>query len=321
MDTDRPSPDEQHGSTPNAGSPRAAHLTGRGPWTAIGRVLSSAGKHGITGRAAEAAFFAALALLPAVLTLVAVLRFGRPAFGGDAARRVSADLARLLRVVLTDRGGAAADSADSLLRTTGGSLLGIGTLVAIFVLSRCVRSVQRALAVIAGAPARSPSQEWWRAVLLACLILVAAGVLLAWFTLGPLLGFSQQLASGRSASSLHAAWTWARWPFGVLVVLAMAMVLLAQEAPKSKRRWRAEWPGAVFTVLGWATATALLPIYVSVAARFSPTLGSLGGGLILLSWLYLMMLSLFLGAEINSARRSSRPPRRQAPGKRLRGAS
>ena len=73
--------------------------------TTSGRPLTSAGRDGITGRAAEAAFFAALALLPTVLTVVAVLRFERPAFGGDAAAKVSAGLAWLLRVVAVGGNG------------------------------------------------------------------------------------------------------------------------------------------------------------------------------------------------------------------------
>ncbi len=100
----------------------------RGALATSHRVLRAANSYDLTGRAAEAAFFAALALLPAVLTLVAVLRAERPAFGGDAAPRVSADLARLLRVVLTTRGGVAADSADSPLRTPSRGLLGWGSL-------------------------------------------------------------------------------------------------------------------------------------------------------------------------------------------------
>ena len=54
-------------------------------------------------------------------------------------------------------------------------------------------------------------------------------------------------------------------------------------------------------MLGWAAATGLLPTYVALAGRISPALGSLGGGLIVLAWLYLLMLSLFLGAEINAS--------------------
>ena len=305
MTADPLRPPERPGSVPGASAsggfrePRRSHLT------AFREVLASAGRHDLSGRSAEAAFFAALALLPAVLTLVAVLRVERPAFAGDAAPRVSADLARLLRIVLTDRGGVAAQSADSLLRTPGRSLLGVGTMVAVFVLARCMRSVQRGLAAIAGAPARSVRREWVRAVLLAALVLIVGSVLLAGFTLGPLLGHSGQVAGEHHDGGLHAVWGWARWPLSAAVILALAVLLLAQETPRTQHRWRAALSGAGVTVLGWAAATGLLPIYVALSAQVSPTLGSLGGGLIVLAWLYLLMLSLFLGAELNATRRGA----------------
>ncbi|MEO9237359.1 MAG: YhjD/YihY/BrkB family envelope integrity protein, partial [Jatrophihabitantaceae bacterium] len=246
------------------------------------RVLRAAKDHDLTGRAAEAAFFAALALLPSVLTLVAVLRAERPAFAGDAAPRVSADLARLLRVVLTTRGGVAADSADSLLSTPSRGLLGIGTVVAVLVLARGMRSIQRSLTIISGVPARNPRREWIRAVVLAVTVLALASVLLAAFTLGPLLGHARQVGGDPADTVLQTVWVWLRWPVSVLMVFFMATLLLAQESPRRPRRWRANAPGAVLTVLGWSAATGLLPIYVALAAHFSPTLGSLGGGLIVL---------------------------------------
>lgn len=265
-------------------------------------VLAAAGRHNVTGRAAEAAFFAGLALFPSVLTLVAVLRVARPAFGGDAAQLVSADLARLLRIVLTTRGTVAADSADSLIQTTNRSLLGIGTVAALFLLARCMRSVQRALAVIAGVPARSARHEWAGAVLLAAAVLSIGSVLLAGFSLGPLLGHSQQVGDEHSGNVLNTIWVWTRWPLIAVILLCLAAVLLAQERRRGPLRWRAGLAGAGFIVVGWTVATGLLPLYVAFAGHISPALGSLGGGLILLTWLYMLFLSLLLGAEINAVR-------------------
>lgn len=268
-------------------------------------VIISAGRHQLTGRAAEAAFFAALALLPAILTLVAVLRVERPIFGGNAAQLVSADLAKLLRIVLTVRGSVAADSADSLLTAGNGGVLGLGTVAAVFLLARCMRSLQRALAVVAGVPTRKPGREWGRAVALAALVLLIGSLLLAGFTLGPLLGHSRQVGSEHHGELLDIIWVWGRWPLAAGITLALAMVLLAQETPRAPRRWRAGWCGAGFTVIGWAASTGLLPLYVSLAARFSPAFGALGGGLILLTWLYLLTTCLLFGAEINAVRRTA----------------
>lgn len=52
----------------------------------------------------------------------------------------------------------------------------------------------------------------------------------------------------------------------------------------------------------------MLPAYVALAGRVSPTLGALGGGLIVLIWVYLLVLSLFLGAELNGWRAADPRP-------------
>ena len=176
-----------------------------------------------------------------------------------------------------------------------------------FVLARCLRSVQRGLAAIAGAPARSPHREWGRAVLLAAVVLSVGSVLLAGLTLGPLLGHSRQVSGEHADGVLHAVWVGGRWPLTAAIIVALAVLLLAQETPRARGGWRVALPGACLAALGWAAATGLLPIYVALAAQISPTLGSLGGGLILLAWLYLMILSLLLGAELNA----TRPPGRR----------
>ena len=41
----------------------------------------------------------------------------------------------------------------------------------------------------------------------------------------------------------------------------------------------------------------MFPLYVSVVARLAAGLGALGGGLILLVWLYLLTMSLYIAAE------------------------
>ena len=95
--------------------------------------------------------------------------------------------------------------------------------------------------------------------------------------------------------------------------LCLAAVLLAQETPRGPLRWRSGLAGAGFIVLGWTLSTGLLPLYISFAGPFSPALGSLGGGLILLTWLYLLLMSLLLGAEINAVRRAAHHRRTPYP--------
>lgn len=266
-------------------------------WVSVLRaVLVSGSGHSITSFAAEAAFFGSLALFPSVLVVVGVLRASRPAFGADAAAVGTADLGRLLRVVMTSHGRAAADAAQGLLETPSRRLLGVGTVAAFVVLARAMRSVNRGLHVIAGRE-RSPALKEWRdAALLAAFLLICGSLRLAAFTLGPFLGHAGKLDQQVSADAAGTVWSWLRWPASLLAVYGFGLLLLHQLGlPRSKHRRRQRTAGATVCVLGWVAATGLLPAYVALAGRYSPTLGSLGGGLIVLIWLYLLNLSLFLG--------------------------
>lgn len=72
--------------------------------------------------------------------------------------------------------------------------------------------------------------------------------------------------------------------------------------PKGHMRWRAVWPGAIFTTLVALLANWLFPIYlnnVSALNRFGSTIGFI---LIALFWFYLVALTMLAGAVINSLR-------------------
>lgn len=100
-------------------------------------------------------------------------------------------------------------------------------------------------------------------------------------------------------------WIVARWPLGAF--LLTAFIILVQRIGLSAPcravpvPWRHRLVGAAATSLAWIGITMLLPVYVHVAHNSSPTLGVLGGGLILLLWAYLLMTTLFLGALLSVA--------------------
>lgn len=243
--------------------------------------------------AGEAAFFAALAVFPALLTVVAVVRVFGSVLGPTADRDAVSGLTRLLRVVLTTRGTAAADAATSLLGASSGGVLTVGTGVALFLLARALRSVLYALSVIAdGAPRRL----WPAAVALAVVTLLGAAAVIAAAVTDPL-GYLRVPAA-------ETVWAVLRWPVGLAALLAWAALLLRvgtgrrvgwRPAPGARR---ALLVGAAITAAGWVGASLLLPLYVAVVGRLTATIGALGGGLILLLWLYLLMLALYLAAEV-----------------------
>ena len=56
----------------------------------------------------------------------------------------------------------------------------------------------------------------------------------------------------------------------------------------------------------WLAASAGFNLYLTIALGASPVFGALGGGLILMTWLYLLCLGLLMGAELNAVRLARR---------------
>jgi membrane protein len=93
------------------------------------------------------------------------------------------------------------------------------------------------------------------------------------------------------------------------VVLAITIALnfivaavIYWAVPKGHMKWRAVWPGALFTTFVALIANWLFPIYlsnVSTLNRFGSTIGFI---LIALFWFYLVALTMLAGAVINSIR-------------------
>jgi membrane protein len=76
--------------------------------------------------------------------------------------------------------------------------------------------------------------------------------------------------------------------------------------------WRASLPGAAVATLLWFVTTLLFGYYVTRFANYSQVYGSLGAAIALMFWLYIIALSVLIGAEFN-AQRAVQGPRRRDP--------
>jgi membrane protein len=97
-----------------------------------------------------------------------------------------------------------------------------------------------------------------------------------------------------------AALRWGRWPLlAVLAVIGLAAVYrYAPDRDKPRRRW-VSW-GAVIAGVLWLAGSALFSFYVSTFGSYNETYGSLAGVIVLLLWLWLSSFVVLLGAEINA---------------------
>jgi membrane protein len=91
-----------------------------------------------------------------------------------------------------------------------------------------------------------------------------------------------------------------QWPLLIAVVMLGLAVLYRYAPDRDAPQWRWVSPGAVVATLLWVVASVGFTLYVANFASYNKTYGSLGGVIILLTWLYISSLVVLLGAAINA---------------------
>ena len=91
-----------------------------------------------------------------------------------------------------------------------------------------------------------------------------------------------------------------QWPLLIILVLAGLAVLYRFGPDRDKPQWRWVTPGATAATALWIVASVGFTVYVANFNSYDKTYGSLGGVVILLTWLYLSALMVLLGAVINA---------------------
>ena len=90
------------------------------------------------------------------------------------------------------------------------------------------------------------------------------------------------------------------WPL-LIVVAMLGLAILYRYAPdRHKAQWLWVSEGAMVSTLLWLVASAGFTVYVANFNSYDKTYGSLGGVIILLTWLYLSAFIVLLGAVINN---------------------
>jgi membrane protein len=95
------------------------------------------------------------------------------------------------------------------------------------------------------------------------------------------------------------AWNWVRFPvtaLGVICVIAVLYYLL----PDVKQEWRFITPGSVMGTILWLIASYGFSVYVANFGSYDRTYGSIGGVMVMMTWLYITGLIFILGGEINA---------------------
>jgi len=85
-----------------------------------------------------------------------------------------------------------------------------------------------------------------------------------------------------------------------LVSVASLTASLYYYGPYRKQRWSRVWPGAILSTLLWLASTSGFAWYVHNITNYNVLYGSIGTGIALLVWMYVLAAIAILGCEFNA---------------------
>ena len=102
-----------------------------------------------------------------------------------------------------------------------------------------------------------------------------------------------------------------RWTVALAGSVGIVALIYHMGTPM-RQPWRQVLPGAALSTILWFLSTLAFGWYVTRFANYSQVYGSLGAGIALLFWLYIISFTVFYGAEFNAEYSahffSSKPP-------------
>ena len=280
-------------------------------------VVDESDRDRVLGLAAETAFFVVLGLFPTLLLVVAVLGYLDALVGQDLAAQVEEETVERVRQLLSDQASTAVESLQELF-SGGRSLLTLAAVLSTVSVSTAFATVVNSLNRAYDAP---ESRSWLRRRVLGLLLglatVVVGALLVVLVVAGPLLlPDSDTLQEAGLLDRDGLAWSVLR-PVLVFVGLVLFAAALYHLSPAVRTTFLWDLPGALGAASAWFAVTYGIYLYVRLASGANPVLGALGGGLIIMTWIYLLVLVLLIGGEINAELRR----RRATPGRRSRRGS
>jgi len=272
-------------------------------WRArTGSIAKHAQQHQLSLIGSGVAFFALLSIPPAMVAVVSV--YGLVASPADVSRRID----EVSSAMPTEAHQLVTDQLQQIVHTSSTSLglaLVVGIVIALWSASSAIKQLLVALSAVYDVP-ESRSYVRVRALAAALTlggIVFVVATLLA-LTVVPSWAADAVGPGGRTAAAVL------RWPVLALLMLGALGLLYHLGPDRHRARWRWWSWGAVVAVGSWLVASALFSLYVSHFGSYNKTYGALAAVVVLMLWLYLTVLCVLLGGEIDAEfdRRRLPPP-------------
>lgn len=262
----------------------------------VARTVASCLRYRVTGLAAEAAFFAILSLPPLVFGLAGTIGFIAERYDVAQVDVLKDRIIELASKALTD------STVDKVIAPTLDEVLGggridvisIGFLLALWSGSRALNVFLDTISIIYGLGGHRGIVKTRALSFTLYIVALVIGIALV-----PLVLIGPELA----ADILSDRWSFLRtfyWPAILLVSVGFVTTLYHLAVPVRKQ-WRVGMPGAVLTMTFWVLGSYLVRWALGFSTGGMSVYGPLAAPIAVLLWLYVLSISVLIGAALNAA--------------------
>ncbi|TXL62923.1 YihY/virulence factor BrkB family protein [Aeromicrobium terrae] len=270
----------------------------------VTRTVSICFRYRVTGLAAEAAFFAILSLPPLVFGLAGTI--------GYVARQFEVTQVDVLKDRVLDLAGQALtpDTVDKVIAPTLNDVLdsgridvvSVGFVLALWSGSRALNVFIDTITIMYGLGGQRGIVKTRALSFSLYLVALLIGIVLV-----PLVLAGPDVVADVIPDSM-ASLRQAYWPL-VLVLSVGFMTSLYHLSVPAKKTWRSGLPGAVFTLTMWIVGSYFVRWALGFSSGGTSIYGPLAAPIAVLLWLYVLSISVLIGAAINAALDAERHPR------------
>ncbi|MBO5459616.1 MAG: YihY/virulence factor BrkB family protein [Lachnospira sp.] len=248
-------------------------------------------KDNITGFAAQSCFYIILSLFPCLLVFMSLFKF-LPLSAGAISEMLNGVIPYQLQPFFDTL---IADMYNNSTMTLT-SITAIGT---IWAGGKGFMAIMQGLNIIYNTPKK---RNWLVSRLMSTIYTIS--LLLLIITTLILLVFGNQLINITKVFLPHIAIVLLSILNNRMILFPCFMIILFlliyRFVPTRKSSITKEFPGAVFSALGWYFFSYFYSLYIDHSPNFSYMYGSLTTLILALIWIYACMIILFLGAELNT---------------------
>ena len=261
----------------------------------VKKTIAEIGHDRIPSLAAETAYYFFFSLFPLLLFLTPLL-----GLVGNGQQLMESLLSRLATTLPADALSLLRKTLSEIVTSSGGAgVMSVGALLAGWAGSSIFGTLMDSLNIAYEVSETRPL--WKRIVLrLACLLLAGVVVLAATFVF-----LDGEVVSAWIGNALHLGAVGVAFFTVLQLVLAASFVvalcvIIFKLLPNVQQRWSHLIAASVITTILWIVATLLFREYVQHFGSYNKTYGTIGGVILLLTWMYYTMFVLLAGGELAS---------------------